>query len=197
MPGTSDLDDDLTVDDVAQYTKGRLSADDPETQRLLDAALAAARRDVGWHVSPPVLDDTVTLDGPGSRILRLPTQKLNDLTSVSEDDVELDLADLRWSTATNHEVHVRKRNHTYWSRYYQSIVVVMDHGYTAEEAGPWRQAILAMVDEMSSTGRSDADLASKSVDDVSYTWFANKAEQALFSVSATLDVYRVGQVHFV
>lgn len=197
MPGTSDLDDDLTADDVAQYTKGRLSADDPETQRMLDAALAAARRDVGWRVSPPVLDDTVILDGPGSRILRLPTQKLNELTSITEDGIALDLDELRWSATDGHEVHVRKRNHTSWSCYYRSIEVVMDHGYTAEEAGPWRQGILAMVDEMSTTGRSDADLSAKSVDDVSYSWFANKAEQALFSVSATLDIYRVGQVHFV
>lgn len=78
---------ELSPDDVQDFTSGRLSSSDPEVARMLEAALVAARRYCGWVVTPVVTDDAITLDGPGSRILVLPTRKLVTLTSVSEREI--------------------------------------------------------------------------------------------------------------
>jgi hypothetical protein len=82
----------------------------------------------------------------------------------------------------------------------------MDHGYTEAEAADWRQAILSMVDQMSSlpvsagAGRSDADLIRKTVADIEYQWNPGQvmamAEKVLISVSHILDSYRLPAVEF-
>lgn len=195
---------ELAPSDVETYTGGRLLASGTETQRMLDAALVAARRFTEWPVSPVRLADTVMVDGPCSRALHLPTRNLLDLTAVTEDGTVLDLAKLTWS------VHgwVRKDSGAYWSCKYQSITVTMDHGYTEAEAADWRQAILAMVDQMSqiksspSGGPSAQNLVEKQVDNVRYKWqldaeVAQAAEQALFSVTNILESYRLVPVYLV
>lgn len=199
-------DSEITTDDVEQFTSGRLLADDPEVERMLTAALVIARRYVGWSVSPVVEDFTVTLDGPASRILTLPTRKLVTLTSISEDGTALDLSTLQWSAGgppgiLERPVSVRKKSRGFWSPDYSAIEVVMDHGYTVAEAPDWRQAILTIVDQMGSlvgAGRGDADLVSKKVDDVTYTWgnpYA-MAEGVLYSVQPILDSYRLPRLEF-
>ena len=76
--------------------------------------------------------------------------------------------------------------------------MVITHGYTETEAADWRQAVLTMVDLMSTGGRPDNELVVKKVDDVQYQWTpATGADQALLSVASTLDGYQVGQVFFV
>lgn len=198
------MSEDITVEDVVNYTDGRLTNDD-ETQRMLDAALAAARRYTGWHVSPVIEGDVHTLDGPQSRVLVLPTKRLLNLVSVVEDGTSLDLGSLRWTAVPDYVARVRKRSNAFWSCDYASIVVTMDHGYTKVEAGDWVQAILTMVDQMSllpvgaGTGRSGADLIRKQVDDVEYQWgnvLMGMAEQSLFSVSHILSVYQLPPVEY-
>lgn len=192
---------ELTVDDVIQYTNGRLE-DNDETERLLGVALATARRYAGWHVSPVILGDEVILDGPDSRILWLPTKKLVELNSIEEDEVVLVLTTLRWSaTLPDSQVRVRKKSDGFWSCNYQAITVDMDHGYTEEEAADWRQAILTMVDQMASVqlGVSEIGLVRKRVDDVEYQWdsaMSLAAQQALTSVEYLLNCYRLAPVEF-
>lgn len=140
---------ELTVADVAQYTSGRAASDDPETARLLAAGLDAARRFCGWHVTPVRVADEVTLDGPGGKLLVLPTLALVELTSITEDGVALDVAaDLRVSPRGL----VQKRSCGLWCRHYGAIDVVMTHGY--DEAAAFNAAVLSMIDRMSlaSTG---------------------------------------------
>lgn len=197
----------ITVEDVADYTNGRLSATDPEVQRMLDAALAVARRYVGHHVSPP-RDETVTLDGPDSRILWLPTMKLNSLASIIEDGITLDLTKIAKSAGDGpglpRRVALRKKSKGYWSDEYSSIVVTMNHGFTDDETPDWRQAILAMVDQMSlvpvkaATGTSNFGMSRKEVDDVTYAWqpYAAMAEEVVFSVMHILDDYRLPVLEF-
>lgn len=192
---------EIAVADVVQYTKGRLTDDgaDGETQRLLNAALAVARRDVGWHVSPVKLDDVVAMDGPGGTELHPPTRKIVNISSVTDEgkDVLQDTvvpAQMPWKI-------VRKGG--CWSRDLAAITVTMDHGYTEVEAADWRQAILMMVDQMSllpvsaAAGRSDADLSRKRVDDVEYQWSDGTsialAEKVIFSVESVLARYRLVQ----
>jgi len=153
----------------------------------------AARRHCGWHVSPVVVDAEVTIDGPASRILNLPTRKVVELTSVFENGFALDVTSLNWSAGgppgiLERPVSVRKRSRAWWSSDYQALDVVMTHGYTEEEAADWRYAILSMVDQMGQvlvSGRGELDLLSKKVDDVTYRWrdpYAEAAESSLYSV---------------
>lgn len=119
----------MTLDVVAveAFTNGRLNRDDDETQRQLDAALAAARSYCGWHVTPVLSDVELSLDGPGDRLLVLPTLKLTELSEVDEDGTELDLADLHWSARGL----IAKRNGAYWSALFGSITVIFSHGYSS------------------------------------------------------------------
>lgn len=199
---------ELSVDDVQDFTNGRLSSFDPETARILEAALVTARQYCGWVVTPVIEDDPVTLDGPGSRILMLPTRKLVELVSIAENGTPLSLASVRSTPggvpgALSRPAAVRKTSGGWWGLNYQSIDIVMTHGYTEEEAADWRYAVLSMVDEMgqaqigssaSSDGSGTAvgggarqlDLVSKTVDDVTYRW---GVAGAATSAAAAADYY--------
>lgn len=196
--------------DLEAFTRDRLDGSDPETIRMLSAALRVVRREMGWHVSPVKTAHTVVIDGPDSRILNLPTRKLVTLTSIVEDGTTLSLGTLRWSAGGLPEenarpVSVRKRSNGFWSGDYQAIAVTMTHGYTEAEAADWRQAIMTMVDQMSqvpigSSGISDAALRSKKVDDVTYGFdnsYIFMAENVLFSVEHILCDYRLPAIEFV
>jgi hypothetical protein len=201
---------ELQVADVVAFTHGRL-ADDSDTKKTLDAALIAARREVGWHVSPIRVDDVLILDGPWSRILQLPTRKIIALTEIKENGTVLPLSTLNWSIGDTNNYGpgraavVRKLSQACWSGDYGSIEVTMTHGYTEAQAADWRQAVLSMVDQMSllpvsaGASRSSADMTGKQIDDVEYRWgfgIMGLAEQALFSVSHILANYRIQPVEF-
>lgn len=201
---------ELAPTDVAAFTNGRLSATDSDVADMLASALEMARNHVGWHVSP-IRTDTVVLDGPDSRMLYLPTRKLNTLTSIAENGTTLDLSKLSWSTGgvpgiRGAPVRVRKKTNGWWTCNYQGISVVMTHGYTEAEAASWRQAILTIVDQMSlvpvsgGIDASRAGMSQKRVDDVQYRWdpgFSLTSEDVLFSVDNVLDDYALPTVEFI
>jgi hypothetical protein len=188
---------ELTPGDVERYTGGRLSADDPETARMLNAALAAARNDVDWHVSPVKTGQVLVKNGPGGYKLRLPTQKIVKLTSIVDNGVSLNVDQTTaWPPGPDVVIDAEvgwllHRRRGCWSHRPGGITITFDHGYTADQAADWRQAILSMVDQMVtlvSAGRPDADLASKQVDDVTYKW---GAAQALPGAEPILQKYRL------
>jgi hypothetical protein len=190
---------ELSVDDVIQYTGGRL-ADDDETQRILDTALLVARRYCGWHVSPVRVDDVIVMDGPGGTELFPPTRKIVEVTEVLNDGIPLEVGGSGSGAGT--PVVVVPASAPWklvlttgrWSTRYSGIELTISHGYTEAQAQDWRQAVLSMVDQMGSTaGRSDADLVSKQVDDVIYRW-NTAADQALYSVKPILDNYELRPV---
>ncbi|SRX93565.1 hypothetical protein MSP7336_01804 [Mycobacterium shimoidei] len=181
---------ELTVDDVEQYTKGRLVAGNPETERILDAALDAARRFCGWHVTP-VITDEVTLDGPGGHVLSLPTMRLVELTELSEDGTALNVDDL----AVSPRGLVQKRCGR-WSHNYGSITAKMKHGY--DEATDFQAAVLELVDRMASQvgkviGNSGPPVEER-VDDVVMRWVLTiSSNHDLFDMlnHTLLDRYRL------
>jgi hypothetical protein len=129
---------------------------------------------VGWHVSP-VLTETITLDGPGGCKLRLPTRKIVSVTSITNDGNPIDVTTVTPSAGAGWLLVLNQGS---WSCRYSGVTITMDHGYTAAQAADWRQAILTMVNQMFElvvTGRPDADLASKQVDDITYKWGAAQA----------------------
>lgn len=132
----------MTLDALAveAFSRGRLSSDDEETQRQLDAALLAAQRYCGWHVSPVLSDAVVTLDGTSDYLVVLPTLMMTELVSVSEDGIAIDLADLHWSQRGL----IAKRSGVRWSGLFSSIVVTMSHGFA--DAPDFEGAILGSIE---------------------------------------------------
>jgi hypothetical protein len=191
---------ELAPSDVQQFAGGRLSASNPETQRMLDAALAAARRDVRWNVSPIIYGDVITLNGTGTDRLRLPTKQVINLDAVTNDGVALDpVNDVTLDCETPNLLIL---NSGRWSNKVNGITVTMDHGFPEDSseapqdykgliAADWRQAILALVVNISqivAAGRPDSELASKQIDDVVYQWGATTG---LASIENILSHYRL------
>lgn len=136
---------ELNVAAVEQYTQGRLDRDDPLTAELLADGLGTARRWCGWHVTPVIDDDVHVLDGPGSRLLALPTLRLAYPVALTivENGVELDGADIDVSLRGM----VTKRNGALWTNRLGGIAVTMSHGFDA--APDFNAAVLSLVDRMS------------------------------------------------
>ena len=193
---------ELTAEDVEAFTNGRLVNDGGggEVTRMLNTALAVARRHVGWHVSPVREDDEIVLDGPGGRRLQLPTRNIGAIASIEEDGAVTDPA-LYVKSADVPGLVMRRSGR--WTCELSGITVTLDHGYTEDEAADWRQAILTMVDQMSQVPTVQAGagaLIRKRVDDIEYQWSDSEisalAEGSLFSVESILDSYSRQPVYF-
>lgn len=106
------------------------------------AACAAVRAYCGWHVAP-VVEETVTLDGSNGPLMFLPTLRLVDLLSITNDGEAV--GDPEWSA----NGIVRGS----WTYKLRGVVAVMEHGY--EEAPV---EMLAVVAEMvASAGRAGVE----------------------------------------
>lgn len=134
---------ELTALEVEQYTQGRLVEGDPETTRLLKAGLRAARNRCGWHVTPVKTDDAAVLDGPGGRLLALPTLRLVELTEISEDGAPLAVTDLDVSLRGM----VEKKSGAFWTCRFSGVVVKMTHGH--DDADDFNAAVLSLIDRAS------------------------------------------------
>jgi hypothetical protein len=196
---------ELRASDLEEWSGGRIP-DDDDTELKLRACLMSARRAVGWHVSPVLEDQEITLDGPGSRILWLPARKIVELTSVFEDDVELDVVDLSLSAEglpyRPRPASLRKKSGGWWTSNYGGIVVTMNYGFTEVEAADWRQAIMQMVDQvsMATTGISESNLSRKTIDDVTYQYanpYTAMADEAVGSVYHVLCDYALPTVELI
>ena len=82
------------------------------------AACGAVRAYCGWHIAPSVTEE-VTLDGPGSGVLLLPSLKVTDVSAVTNDGTTV--TDPEWSEAGM----VRGS----WSCKFRGVTVTMTHGY--------------------------------------------------------------------
>lgn len=170
----------LSAADVVTYTGGRLDA--TAAQVWLARGLAMVRRECGWSVTPTVTDEEVTLDGPGSRLLVLPTLKLVALTAVSEGGVAVEVDDLQWSARGL----VRKTSGAPWSADYRAIVVTMTHGFDA--APDFDLAVLSVTDRISL-----APTGGRPVSVGPFRWPEDRPEAGAFTAAerALLGQYRL------
>lgn len=170
----------LDADALANYTRGRLDPEDQETERILAASLAEVRRYCGWHVSPATGSE-VALDGPGELLLRLPTLYVEELTEVTEDGVDVPVADLEVSRLGL----VRKKSGQYWTAKFGGITVSMTHGF--DDAPDFEAAVLSVADR-----RSQAPSGGIAVSVGPFRWSEDKTTGS-FSGSelAILEQYRL------
>lgn len=103
----------------------------PRTETDLDAASAELRRYAGWVIWPAETVDLI-VDGPGTRVIQLPTSYLTAVTALSETPRGLNQTprvitpgDLEWSVAGD----VRHGDGRCWTRRARGIAVTFDHGY--------------------------------------------------------------------
>lgn len=133
---------ELTPQDLSSYSKGRLDAQDSGTQDALAAALSAARRFCRWHVTGS-RTETLTLDGPGSPLLALPTQHVDSIAQILEKGVEIPAGLYLFSKAGK----VRKASGAKWSRRYSAVVITLTHGW--DDAPEFNRAVLSAADRLS------------------------------------------------
>ncbi len=184
---------ELTLEDARRFNARLEDVDDDALQDMLDAALAAARRFCGWFVTPVQTDVELTVDGPGGRVLSLPTRNLIAISELTEAGVALDVTKLDPSRRTG---TVEKHPYGWWTCRNGAIVVKMTHGFTEVEAADWRRGILRLVDIMSlepvSVGaeRESPEMKRKRIDDVDYEWY-DKLISTNDQLAALFSQYRI------
>ena len=122
-----------TAVDFASYLKRGLSAEDTATaEQLLAAASREVRKFCRWHVWPSRADE-LTLDGPGTRTLFLPSAHVTAVESVTESTVELiDVTDFEWSA----DGMVRRLAGYAWPTGFRSVVIEFTHGFPDDPDAP-------------------------------------------------------------
>lgn len=93
---TTEPDHGITPQMVAEATGGMVDADTPGLVDVIEGVVSAVRRWCGWHVWP-VRTETVTLDGPDTRSLQLPTLRLLGVEDVILAGEPVDADAYTWS----------------------------------------------------------------------------------------------------
>lgn len=117
----------------------------PTDEEARARAEATVRAYCGWHIAPEQ-DDDITLDGPGSGALLLPSLRVVAVTSVTEDGVVLDPSAYSWSATgllrrcpAGWVVWQQPR----WTDSLRGVQVAFTHGYTE-----WPAEVLAVLDRL-------------------------------------------------
>lgn len=112
-----------TAESLDNFTGGQLPADDPRVPALLDGASAAVRRYCRWHIAP-VLEETLTVDGPGGDVLLLPTGRLLSLVEVTDGGRQVPVSSLDVSAAG-----MIGRPAGHWSGRFGAVTARVRHGH--------------------------------------------------------------------
>ena len=105
------------------------------------AACAAVRLYCGWHIAP-VVTETLTLDGPGGTLLRLPSARVVNVLSVTNFGTVIDQPE--WSSDGMIRAHC-------WTERFRGVVVELTHGL--DECPP---DVLEVMKQMSTPGAGAA-----------------------------------------
>lgn len=117
----------VSAEGFSAWTKGQVPATDARVLPLLKGASAGIRRWCGWHVAP-VLEETLSGDGPGSSHIVLPTGRLLDVLTASNAGDPVDVAGLDWSRHG-----IVERRELCWSARLGSVEIRVRHGYDLAE----------------------------------------------------------------
>lgn len=113
---------------IAALSGNRVKENNP----LIDEAVEAAKNYVkfytGWHIAP-VIEETLTLDGTGSRVLQLPSMRVENVTEVTLDGVAIPETAYSWS-----EDGLLMKKRGVWTHDYRNVTVTLRHGYEHLEA---------------------------------------------------------------
>jgi hypothetical protein len=114
----------VTPEEFAAWTGGKVSAEDPRVAPLLAGASAGIRRWARWHIAP-VLEETLTGDGPGGQLLLLPTGRLLEILTATDAGTDVDVSTLDFS---RHGM-VSRRDAYGWTNRFGAVSVRVRHGF--------------------------------------------------------------------
>jgi hypothetical protein len=114
----------VTPEEFSAWTGGKVQAADPRVGPLLAGASAGIRRWCGWHIAP-VLEETLTGDGPGGRLVLLPTGRLLSVLSATNAGADVDVDGLDFSRHGMIELHEGGA----WSSRFGTVSVRVRHGW--------------------------------------------------------------------
>lgn len=126
----------VSAEEFSAWTRGKVSATDPRVDPLLRGASAGIRRWVRWHIAP-VLEETLTGDGPGGRLLLLPTGRLLDVLSATNAGYAVDVANLAFSERGM----VEFTEGSAWSARLGSVSVRVRHGWDLADVSDVAQIV--------------------------------------------------------
>ncbi|NII42294.1 hypothetical protein E9228_002952 [Curtobacterium flaccumfaciens] len=112
-----------SAEQMEERTEGAIPKDRPFLATALAVATQMIRDHCGWVVGP-VATDTLFLDGPGSRLLVLPTLRIVEVTAIRQSGQPLDSTSYRVSRSTG-----MIRSATPLSAEFGAIEVDLRHGY--------------------------------------------------------------------
>ncbi|WP_431881572.1 hypothetical protein [Micromonospora chalcea] len=113
----------VTLEQFAAWRQMDLSAADAATaEMLIEMVSDEVRGFCGWHITP-VATDTLTVDGSGGNVLTLPTLRLIEVVSVTENGTEVDVDTVQWSA------NGYLWRDTPWTRALRGVEVEIRHGY--------------------------------------------------------------------
>lgn len=130
MVAINDIGPLATPAQLENFTKGKLRAADLRVPDALAAVSRSIRNRAGWHITPLVTDHALVLDGPGGRVLALPSMHIKTIHTLDDDGALYLEEDLRVSRGTG---LTTKRSGAWWSSEYGAITVTMDHGHDVAE----------------------------------------------------------------
>jgi hypothetical protein len=116
----------VTPAEFSAWTGGKIPEADPRLEPLLLGASAGVRRWCGWHIAP-VLEETLTGDGPAGRLLLLPTGRLLAVLEASDAGTVLDVSGVDFSRSGM--VELPRTSGTWWSGRLGAVSVRVRHGY--------------------------------------------------------------------
>ncbi|WNM69457.1 head-to-tail adaptor [Arthrobacter phage Ruchi] len=125
----------VTPEEFAAWTGGKIAANDPRVEPLLRGASAGIRRYCGWHVAP-VLEETLDGDGPGGRLLILPTGRLLSVVSVDNGGEAVDAGAVDKSKSGMLELRSGS-----WSSRLGAVSVRVRHGWDLADVADVGQII--------------------------------------------------------
>lgn len=125
----------VTASEFAEWTGGKISASDPRVEPLLAGASAGLRKFAGWHIAP-VLEETLVGDGPGGRLLVLPTGRLLSVVSVDNGGETVDI-----TTVDSSKLGMLELRSGWWSSRFGAVSVRVQHGYDLADVEDIRQIV--------------------------------------------------------
>lgn len=169
-----------SVADLSAYIGREIAEDDASALLALDLASGAVREYCGQYLSL-VEDESITLNGSGTRVVLMPETPVTEVTSVSVSGETLETEKWSWTAEG-----VLNRISGTWPTAARSIVVVYSHGF-AEIPAAVKAVVLSVASRVLD---SPAAVKQESIGAYSVT-YTNGAPTLLDSETGALSRYRV------
>lgn len=161
----------------------------PRVEAALNAASQAIRNFCGWHICPNAV--CTAYPAGGTFVAKLNAGYVSEITSITENGVELSSGDYEW----RRDGLIRKSRPQRWSGRWDSIEVIYKAGYDADAVPDLSEAVCAIAAGVMSVA---AGVTSESADGVSISYSQNASSIAAgltYAQKSALETYKVVSSH--